>query len=319
MANDTLIRKLALVLRRAEQGDQQAVNICRQLRAKALAGDPDAKQKHNTLAVLHWQNREGQAKYAEAEAFYHRLLRKDPDARQRLQVLVSRVREGRPESLRTFRVLKSIHHKYKASAWSGPGAPRVGGYGLPAVHRAGIDIPSTSYQQVRPMLTPQAINQLLAMTQAALSSLPPWLQPQGYTSPLAALGIPNLPGLPALPGIPQVQGGLPPMLGQAFANLAAQYVPGGFTPYMPPGGYPLPGMDRMSMPMMDEAPEIGPGPQMVAPTRMNTGPMNQPTTQVTTAQTTALQKAITPMNKVISPTSTILSKLRLAPVMTQLR
>ena len=168
MANDTLIRKLALVLRRAHQGDQQAINICRQLRTKALAGDLDAKQKHNTLAVLHWQAREGAAKYAEAEAFYHRLLRKDPDARQRLQVLLTRVREGRPESLRTFRVLKSIHHKYKASAWSGPGAPRIGGYGLPAVHRAGIDIPSTP--QVPPMLTPQAINQLLAMTQAAMAS-----------------------------------------------------------------------------------------------------------------------------------------------------
>lgn len=59
----------------------------------------------------------------------------------KLQVLLNRVRSGDPESTTLFRVLKSIHGKQKSSAFSdGPGAPRVGGYGLPEQHRPGIII-----------------------------------------------------------------------------------------------------------------------------------------------------------------------------------
>lgn len=197
--NDQLIKKLSVVLRRAYQGDQECLNYLKRLRSRALAGDYEAKVEHNTAAVLHWQVRAGSADYAKAEAFYGRLLNRDPDARRRLNILIQRLRQKDAEALRLFRILKAIHHKYKASAWTGPGSPKIGGYSMPNIHRAGIDIPGLGnvptpwdpppppnpWAQFLP-LTPQALQGLLQLIQMARMSVP---------------SMPAIPGMPSLPGI----------------------------------------------------------------------------------------------------------------------
>jgi hypothetical protein len=205
-------QKLGLLLSRALKGDKNSTLALRRIRAKAQAGNQEAKVYHNTLAVLHWKRREGEKKYALAEAFYGKLMHKDPAARSRLARIVQGMRAGDPECLKVFRVLKSVHHKYKASAWTGPGQPKIGGYGMPNIHRAGIDIPGLGnipipgaqyyptpginpYGNPLP-LNPQSIAGLLNLIAQARTAPSPWQ-------------IPGLPG--GMPqGLPDVfRGGAP--------------------------------------------------------------------------------------------------------------
>lgn len=135
-----LVTKLEAVHARAFGGDREAVHFIQSLKTRALSGDAQARRIYNTLAVLHWRKQRS-ADYDKAEIYYRRLVAKDPRAMAKLQVLLNRVRQGDAEMLTLFRVLKSIHGKYKSSAFSdGPGAPRIGGYGLPQEHRPGIII-----------------------------------------------------------------------------------------------------------------------------------------------------------------------------------
>lgn len=207
MKKETL-QKLTTVLGRAQRGDREAVNAVRRCRARAAAGDERAKVAFNTLRVLHWMGREGKEKYARLEAFYGRCLHGDPQSRAQLRDIVTRAKGGDEGAIRTFRVLKSVHHKYKASAWSGPGEPKIGGYGMPNIHRAGIDIPGLGNIPIAPSyptpginpygggpppgllpLTPQAVAGILQVIQQARVAPSPWQ-------------IPGLPGLPAVPGYP---------------------------------------------------------------------------------------------------------------------
>lgn len=194
------LQKLEALLNRAQRGDREAINLIRRARARAATGEERARVAFNTLRVLHWMGREGKEKYARLEAFYGRCLHKDPGSCAQLRGIVQRAKGGDEGALRTFRVLKSIHHKYKASAWSGPGEPKIGGYGMPNIHRAGIDIPGLGNfpipyyptpginphggppPSILP-LTPQAVTNLLAVIQAARMAPAPW----------------QIPGLPALP------------------------------------------------------------------------------------------------------------------------
>lgn len=138
--NQALVTKLVSVHERAASGDREAVHFVKSLKTRALAGEEKARRIYNTLAVIHWRKQRG-GDYDKAEAYYRRLMAKEPQAMAKLQVLLNRVRSGDQEALTLFRVLKSIHGKLKSSAFSdGPGAPRVGGYGLPQEHRAGIII-----------------------------------------------------------------------------------------------------------------------------------------------------------------------------------
>ncbi len=135
-----LITKLEAVHERAFRGDREAVHFIKSLKTRALAGEVQSRRVYNTLAVIHWRKQKG-GDYEKAEAYYKRLVAKEPQAMAKLQTLLSRVRQGDQEMLTLFRVLKSIHGKYKSSAFTdGPGAPKVGGYGLPQQHRPGIII-----------------------------------------------------------------------------------------------------------------------------------------------------------------------------------
>lgn len=203
-------QKLGLLLSRALKGDQAATLALRRIRAKAQGGNQEAKVYHNTLAVLHWRRREGKKKYDMAEAFYGKLLNRDPAARDRMARIAHGVRAGDEECVRVFRVLKSIHHKYKASAWTGPGQPKIGGYGMPNIHRAGIDIPGLGnipipgaqyyptpginpYGNPLP-LNPQSIAGLLNLIAQARSAPSPW----------------QIPGFPGIPGGQDIfKGGAP--------------------------------------------------------------------------------------------------------------
>jgi hypothetical protein len=186
MTKEQLIAKLSALLKRACSGDREAINRVKAIKTKAAAGHPEARIAHNTMSTLYWQRREGAEHYAKSEQFYGRLLHKDPSARAALQTLLANVRKGDPQALRTFRVLKSIHHKYKASVWSGPGSPRIGGYGMPNIHRAGIDIPGlgsfpTPFDPPRPpstpvqLLTPEGVQYLLTLIARARTAPPPFL------------------------------------------------------------------------------------------------------------------------------------------------
>lgn len=138
--NQQLVAKLVDVHERAVRGDREAVHFVKSLKTRALSGEEKARRIYNTLAVIHWRKRKG-GDYDRAEAYYLRLKAKEPTAMAKLQVLLNRVRSGDQEALTLFRVLKSIHGKFKSSAFSdGPGAPRIGGYGLPQEHRPGIII-----------------------------------------------------------------------------------------------------------------------------------------------------------------------------------
>jgi hypothetical protein len=138
----SLIEKLEAVHERAAHGDREAVHFIKSIKTRALSGDAKSLRVYNTLAVLHWRKQRG-GDYDKAEAYYLRLKGRDPKAMAKLQTLLQRVRSGDTEALTLFRVLKSIHGKFKSSAFTdGPGAPKIGGYGLPQEHRPGIIIGS---------------------------------------------------------------------------------------------------------------------------------------------------------------------------------
>ncbi len=135
-----LVTKLDAVHERAASGDREAIHFIKSLKTRALSGEAQALRVYNTLAVIHWKKQRG-GDYEKAEAYYNRLKAGEPTAMAKLQTLLNRVRSGDPDSVTLFRVLKSIHGKQKSSAFSdGPGAPRIGGYGLPEQHRPGIVI-----------------------------------------------------------------------------------------------------------------------------------------------------------------------------------
>lgn len=135
-----LITKLEEVHARATTGDREVIHFVKSLKTRALSGDVRARRIYNTLAVIHWQKVKG-GDYARVEAYYQRLKQKEPRAMAKLQLLLQRVRSGDPEARQLFSAIKSVHHKWKSSAFTdGPGAPRIGGYGLPEQHRAGIII-----------------------------------------------------------------------------------------------------------------------------------------------------------------------------------
>lgn len=138
--SQALIAKLDALHERAAEGDLETIHLIKSLKTRALSGDEEARHAYNTLAVIHWKKQKG-GDYDKAEAYYKRLLAKEPKAMAKLRVLLERVRSGDSESLTLFRVLKSIHGKLKSSAFSdGPGALKVGHYPFPERDRPGIII-----------------------------------------------------------------------------------------------------------------------------------------------------------------------------------
>lgn len=123
-----LIAKLAAVHQRAASGDREAVHFIKSLKTRALSGDDWSRKVYNTLAVIHHRKKQGPAIYAKAEAYYLRLVAKEPTAMAKLQTLIQRVRAGDEDARKLFAVLRSIHGKHKSSAFK-TAAPTFSGYG----------------------------------------------------------------------------------------------------------------------------------------------------------------------------------------------
>jgi len=212
-----LITKLEAVHERAFRGDREAVHFIKSLKTRALAGEVQSRRVYNTLAVIHWRKQKG-GDYEKAEAYYKRLVAKEPQAMAKLQVLLNRVRQGDQEMLTLFRVLKSIHGKYKSSAFTdGPGAPKIGGYGLPQQHRPGIIIGNAG--GIIDSLSPYGF-------QNVFGAMPPSHRPHighGGGYPMMPYrfhnpyGTPNVSGLPYDTGV--AIGAVEPLTPQAVANL----------------------------------------------------------------------------------------------------
>jgi len=164
MNKDVLLTRLQALHRAAMRGDARAVRLVAHAKARAARGDRKAQLVFNTLRVLHWQER---GPFAKAEAFYARLRAGDADAMRRARLIVEMARRHSPDHLRAFRMLRAIHHKNKISVWA-PGAPRFGYYGMPTLHRPGIEVPAMVIGALP--LTRDAVTQLLNGLDRALAS-----------------------------------------------------------------------------------------------------------------------------------------------------
>lgn len=187
MNRSVLLQRLQDIYRRLVLGDPALTRKVADWKRLAKAGNPKAKVVYNSLAVLHWNQRDKYA-FARAETFYNRLRAYDKQAHAELRQLVARKNAGDPQAQAVFSTLKAVHHKRKASLWSnGPGAPQTGYHPMPSYHRVGVDIPGAMnqlgqygqqflgglqqpQQQMYLPLTPQAIAMLLQLFQQVLAS-----------------------------------------------------------------------------------------------------------------------------------------------------
>lgn len=162
------VHKLGALHLRAAKGDREALALCANIARRAAAGDTLAQRARNTIAAIHWKRRNGEL-YVYAESLYACLLRDEPAAQAELASLLQRLRSGDASAKPLFSTLKAIHRKHKASAWSGPGQPRIGHYPMPSHHRPGIVIGATS---AYPVLDSLALSRLLALIAQATASIP---------------------------------------------------------------------------------------------------------------------------------------------------
>lgn len=164
MNKEVLLSRLRALHRAAMQGDARATWLVKHAKERAARGDKKAQLVFNTLRVLHWQER---GPFDKAEAFYARLRAGDADAMRRARLIVEMAKRGSADHLRAFRMLRAIHHKNQISVWA-PGAPRVGFYGMPTVHRPGIEVPVMAIGALP--LTRDAVTNLLNLLDRALAT-----------------------------------------------------------------------------------------------------------------------------------------------------
>ena len=185
-------------------GDPKAKALVERAKRRAKAGDRKAAMVFNTVASLHWRASQ-RPQWSKLEAFYLRLGADDKTAWTLMRRLKAKADAKDDTARRAFATLKAIHNQRKVSVWY-PGAPKIGAYPMPNIHRAGIDIPG-------------------------LGSFPdiPGLPP----------GIPG--AVPGLPGglLPAIPGALPAIPGLSLPG--PQYNPPGIQPgYGPQPGTFLP-------------------------------------------------------------------------------
>ena len=137
-----LIAKLSAVHQRAASGDREAVHFIKSLKTRAFSGDAWSRRVYNTLAVIHHRKKQGAAVYDKSEAYYLRLVQKEPTAMAKLQTLIQRVRAGDEDARRLFSVLRSVHGKHKSSAFTAA-PPSFSGYGYQ--QRPGTIIGASQY------------------------------------------------------------------------------------------------------------------------------------------------------------------------------
>jgi hypothetical protein len=178
--DQALFQELTAFYERLKHDDASAKSEVRRLKERAKAGDRAAQLHFNTLAALHWEK--GEATWQKADAFYQKLVQEAPEAWDRLKWI--KAHTGSPGELGdrckdAFAMVKAVHKHYHVSVWY-PGAPKIGGYPMPNMHRAGIEIgaagdPITSSA---PALDYATANHLLGLISAARSSLPLGVQAQ---------------------------------------------------------------------------------------------------------------------------------------------
>lgn len=210
-SNSLLLRRLEVLHARVMSGDPKAKALVERAKKRAKAGDRKAAMVFNTVASLHWRARQKPQWWNKLEAFYLRLGADDKAAWTLMRRIKEKAEAKDDTAKRAFASLKAIHNQRKVSVWY-PGAPKIGAYPMPNIHRAGIDIPG-------------------------LGSFPD------------VPGLPGMPGgMPAIPGLPAIPGGMPAIPGLPGGMPGLPGVPGLALPgpqYNPPGiqpGYgPAPG------------------------------------------------------------------------------
>jgi len=113
---------------------------------------------------------------AQAVANMHALaLEGSPEALQAIAEIAAHARAGDPNARASVAALQHLHSRHQARSRQaaspldprvfprGPGEPRVGGYGLPRVHRAGVVVGGYA-------LTPDQVQALIALMDAAAAS-----------------------------------------------------------------------------------------------------------------------------------------------------
>jgi len=107
-------------------------------------------------------------------AMHGRALEGDPAAHEAIAQIASNARAGDGHARAAIEALKHVHGRHLSRAQHapvmdprvfprGPGEPRVGGYGMPRVHRAGVVVGGYA-------LTPDQVQALIALMDAAAAS-----------------------------------------------------------------------------------------------------------------------------------------------------
>lgn len=241
MENRQLLTLLQTLLGRLKRGDREAVLTVRRLKAGAKAGERAAELSFNTLAALYWER--NSPTWKRAEAFYEKLLKKDPKAWGRAKVIRQRVSNQDEIARKGLAMLKAIHNHRKRSVWY-PGAPQIGYYPMPTQHRPGIDTGGSQIvignwssgfdspiddflvgfyagaENTGPPPIPPELANLLRGIPGMLPQVP-------APSPIPGLpGWPQVPGLPPIPGLLGYPPPLPPGIPPAFIPLSQQGVTG---------------------------------------------------------------------------------------------
>jgi len=115
--NQVTLQKLQTIYSRAAGGDDAARKYLAQCRAAALAGSAEAREIHNTMAVLHWRKRNLQP-WSEIEKLHSGLMRRDTEAKQAFKSILTGCKRGDKRSKQLFAALKAIHNQRKSGLWS---------------------------------------------------------------------------------------------------------------------------------------------------------------------------------------------------------
>jgi hypothetical protein len=143
---ETLIRRLETICAGACAGDTEAIAKVSQIKAAAQAGDARAKLALGALRHLYFRKQADTASWNMAEAIYRETAKDSPQAKLAVKGIIAHARAGDPVAVATWGRLKAIHASTKPGALfpPGPGQAKMGGYGLPVLHRAGFRAGGTS-------------------------------------------------------------------------------------------------------------------------------------------------------------------------------
>ena len=110
------------------------------IKRSASAGDPGASRLWDGVRHAFWSRESTQADMERAQDLYDRAVAGDAEAIGIVDELHRRAELGDSFAVAERGRLRTVAGYARPDALfpAGPGAPRFGGYGLPALHRAGI-------------------------------------------------------------------------------------------------------------------------------------------------------------------------------------